>query len=83
MSHGDQWRRRLAIQIVSELPEDADEALRVLAYAKELVEKFVIADRHMNGNQEAAVLPFPAVSSASISARRASKEPGILPGSPS
>lgn len=38
------WQRRLAIQIVSQLPEGTEDSLMVLGFARELVEGF-LADR--------------------------------------
>lgn len=35
------WKRRAAIQIVSQLPEETADALRVLDFARELVEEFL------------------------------------------
>ena len=41
MSGNDNWRRRHAIQIAAQLPEDSKDALRVLELARELVEGFL------------------------------------------
>lgn len=35
------WRRRHALQIAAQLPEDVEDALAVLDLARELVEKFL------------------------------------------
>jgi hypothetical protein len=37
----DSWLRRQAVQIVAQLPEDRDQAISVLAYARVIVEKFL------------------------------------------
>lgn len=55
------WHKRVAMQIVTQLPEDPREALTVLAYAKELVENFL-------GAQEPSadrVVSFPPAASSS------------------
>lgn len=38
------WEKRQAIQVASLLPEDRESALRVLGYAKELVENWWTLD---------------------------------------
>jgi hypothetical protein len=38
-------RRRTALHIAAQLPEDRDDALKVLDYAREIVEKFLSADQ--------------------------------------
>lgn len=48
------WRRRHAIQIVAQLPEDTEDALMVLELAKELVDGF------LRGRQARAPLAEPA-----------------------
>jgi len=35
------WRRRLAVQIAAQLPEDRDDALAVLRYSQELILNFM------------------------------------------
>lgn len=37
----DRWLRRQAVQIVAQLPENEEEALKVLAHARELVARFI------------------------------------------
>jgi hypothetical protein len=37
----DAWRRRQAIQIAAQLPEEPEDALAILEHAKDLVEKFL------------------------------------------
>lgn len=43
MAEDQNWRRRHAIQIAAQLPENADDALMVLELARELVESFLCA----------------------------------------
>lgn len=38
------WRRRHAIQIAAQLPEDPNDALAVLDYARQLVEGFLLGE---------------------------------------
>lgn len=40
----ESWRKRHAILIVSQLPENHDDAVAVLAYARELVDGFLADD---------------------------------------
>jgi hypothetical protein len=37
----DQWLRLQAVQVIAMLPENEEEALRILAYAQELLQRFV------------------------------------------
>lgn len=41
--HGDEtlWLKRQALQIVMQLPDEREEALKVLGYARELVDGFL------------------------------------------
>lgn len=39
--YSEAWRKRLALQVVQQLPEDQEDALAVLSYAKELVTGFM------------------------------------------
>ncbi len=41
MNNNQGWQRRHAIQIVAQLPEDTNDALAVLRFARELVEGFL------------------------------------------
>lgn len=41
MSADRNWRRRHAIQLVAQLPENVDDALEVLELAKDLVKAFL------------------------------------------
>lgn len=41
MSGNENWKRRHAVQIAAQLPEDPKDALRVLELARELVETFL------------------------------------------
>jgi hypothetical protein len=38
------WMKRLAIQLAGQLPENKDDALRVLAYTGKLVREFICDD---------------------------------------
>ena len=55
------WQKRHAIQIASQLPDDPQDALAVLAYAKVLVEQFLCT----TGPQPASVVPFKVLDAAS------------------
>lgn len=59
MMGNDAWHRRQAIQIASQLPEDNEDALAILAYSKELVEVFLGTQRDDNLRGTARLLPFP------------------------
>ncbi len=54
MKEDHNWRRRHAIQIVAQLPENTEDALVVLELAKQLVEDF------LQGSQARAPLATPA-----------------------
>lgn len=43
----DRWLRLQAIQIVTMLPDDIDEARRILEYARALVTEFIEKDRRL------------------------------------
>lgn len=51
------WQRRQAVQIVSMLPEDLDDATRVLELAKELLDGFLRPAQPAR-EVSATVLPF-------------------------
>lgn len=58
MSEGD-WRRRQAVQIAAQLPDDPKDALAVLALARELVEGFLTPPAAFVADQgRVSVLPF-------------------------
>lgn len=42
---GEAWHRRHALSLVSQLPENAEDAAIVLAYMRDLVEDFLVPDR--------------------------------------
>lgn len=68
------WQRRHAIQIVAQLPENTADALLVLEFAKELVERFLApGDQRLRLVSSADVTAFPAASNSALS----------VPGSPS
>lgn len=41
------WRRRAALSIATQLPEDCADAVKVLEYAREIVDKFLCEDQHV------------------------------------
>lgn len=49
------WRRRQAVQLAAQLPDDPQDALAILEYVRSLVENFLMAPQEP---QEAPVLPF-------------------------
>lgn len=55
----DAWRRRQAIQIASQLPEDSQDALAILSYARELVEGFLGRRDYRAFVDGPRLLPFP------------------------
>lgn len=59
------WHRRQAIQVVAQLPEGTQDAMVVLALARELVEGFLSASQARAPVSEAAasVIAFPASTS--------------------
>jgi hypothetical protein len=65
MNNNTGWQKRHAIQIVSQLPENVEDALAVLDYARDLVTDFLaaeaedVADR-VEGRASANVSAFPA-----------------------
>jgi hypothetical protein len=54
------WLRRQAVQIAAQLPESGQDALQVLTYAREVVEKFLAPEREQ---KDGLVMPFPAKNS--------------------
>ena len=50
------WHRRHAVQLVAQLPEGREDALKVLDQARHLVENFLYADEE---KPEGALLCFP------------------------
>lgn len=73
MSEGLGWQRRHAIHIVSELPDDPDDALMVLRLAIEVVERFLAPQER----------PAPALTLVSASRSASLSETGKPPSSPS
>ncbi len=71
------WHRRHAIHIASELPDDPEDALAVLAPTVELVEKFLMAP------QTAIERPAVALSLTAASRSRSLKPTGSPVSSPS
>lgn len=73
MTENSGWQRRHAIHIVSELPEDPQDALAVLRLAVEVVERFLIPQDR----------PAPALSLVAASRSLSLKETGKPVSSPS
>ncbi len=64
MPKGD-WRRRHAIQIAAQLPENPSDAVAVLEFARELVDGFLTKPKPTPADhREGALLAFPADSGA-------------------
>ena len=61
MQRDENWQRRHAIQIVAQLPEGTEDALKVPELARELVEGFLSQRRPLA--DAGAVVAFPASSS--------------------
>jgi hypothetical protein len=60
----ENWRRRQAVQIVAQLPEDPEDALAVLELARSLVESFLIVPQPTLAlDRAASVVAFPASAS--------------------
>lgn len=75
MKDDDQaWQRRHAIHVVSQLPDDPQDALAVLRFAVEVVERFLVAP------QVALARPLSFVAAARS---RSLSETGSPPSSPS
>lgn len=70
------WQRRHAIHIVSELPDDPADALAVLRFATEVVERFLLP-------QEPVPRPAPVLSLVAASLSLALNETGSPASSPS
>lgn len=62
MAKNKGWQKRHAIQIASQLPENVEDALAVLNYARFLVTDFLGADKDAlaEGRASATVKAFPA-----------------------
>lgn len=73
MSESLQWQRRHAIHIVSELPEDPEDALAVLRLAMDVVERFLVPQER----------PAPVLSIVAASRSLSLNETGIPSSSPS
>lgn len=64
----DGWQRRHAVQIVAQLPEHTEDAVRVLELARELVEGFLAGTGHrLRVLPSADVVAFSAASSSVLS----------------
>lgn len=64
-TQGEAWKKRHAIQIAAQLPEDPDDALSVLGYARDLVEDFL----REGGSDGTGVISFMATRKRSASAK--------------
>lgn len=53
------WQRRQALQIAAMLPDDPESALQVLAFARVLVERYLVAGDAGIAAEDHAVLDFP------------------------
>lgn len=53
------WQRRQALQIAAMLPDDPEDALQVLAFARVLVERYLEAGDSGIATGDHAVLDFP------------------------
>lgn len=60
----EDWLRRQAVQITAQLPENPDDAIRVLDLAKSLVDGFLRPQEALS-RLAGEVLPFPASASSS------------------
>jgi hypothetical protein len=75
MTNNEAWHRRHAIHIVSELPDDYQDAIAVLRLAIEVVEKFLIPDVPQPAREAVFLL--------SAARKRSLKETGKPASSPS
>ena len=57
-NHGPSWLRRHAIQIAAQLPENPKDALAVLGYVQEIVDKFLSPQGEQSGRRAGSVLSF-------------------------
>lgn len=67
--HNDAWRRRHAIQMAAQLPDQYDDAVAVLGLLKEIVDNFLAPEAESNNaprrlDQEGSLVAFPGSSSA-------------------
>lgn len=65
----ENWQRRQGLQIAAMLPDDPNDALQVLDFARELVEKYLQAPKVAAPPGDHAVLDFRDSSSPSRSAK--------------
>jgi hypothetical protein len=63
MKDKEMWQKRLALQITVQLPENTQDALAVLAYARAIVEKFLTPDEPQADSVVVPFKPFDAASS--------------------
>ena len=50
--------KRMALQIVGELPENPRDALMILDYAREVIENFLIAEPREREPESGNIVPF-------------------------
>lgn len=74
----EHWQRRQGLQIAAMLPDDPNDALQVLEYARELVEDYLQCAKTTPPAGDHAVLDFPDSSSPNRSAKSRVK-PSRLP----
>lgn len=56
-NHGSSWQKRQAIQIAAQLPDNPRDALAVLEYAKEIVDKFLSPNGEQAGGLRGRAAP--------------------------
>ena len=57
-NHKPSWLKRHAIQIAAQLPENPKDAVAVLEYVKEIVDKFLSSECEQSGRRTGPVLSF-------------------------
>jgi hypothetical protein len=62
MQDKEMWQKRLALQITVQLPENTQDALAVLAYARAIIEKFLAPGEPQ---ADSVVVPFKPLDAAS------------------
>lgn len=58
MNGNKNWQRRHALHLASLLPDNPEDAILVLQYAREAVEKFFLPKEDPPGVQDGAVVPL-------------------------
>lgn len=79
----DAWRKRLALQVAQQLPDDTEDAIAVLSYAIELVNGFLaVSDKNCpqdSGVAHARVVELPLSPKAPNRFASSSGSPAALP----